>query len=131
MGSLLVLVLVVVGIMLALSSGGGSTGRTKTVSLEAGRSYADRVCLEENRRHQIAVTSELSDPQAEIEITVYSEDLSGRRNTIATNRARGRKCSVNFASPGFGEVPFYVMNHGPGSARCTITHDGLKNPNWP
>lgn len=87
-GGLLVVVLVVLGIALALRGGGsaGSPGRTKTVSLDARRSYADRIGLEANRHHQITVTSELSDPQTEIEITVFTQDLGGRSTTLATNR---------------------------------------------
>jgi hypothetical protein len=110
--------------------GGGlarSPGRTKTVTLEAKGQYFDQIGLEENRRHQMTVES---DAAVEIEIVILAEGLGGKRDRIASNKVRGKTCTVSFQSPGFGDTPFYVMNHGPGPATFTITHDGLKNPNW-
>jgi len=138
--ALLVIIVIVISIIfLAKRPGGGAggtglfagnAGKTKTVSLEAGAVYADKIGVEDKKSVRISVESELANPNAEIEITVFIADLAGRQNVLAANKTRGKSCSVNFISPGFGDTPFHVKNHGPGAAKCTITHNGMKNMNW-
>jgi hypothetical protein len=132
-GALIVLVLClgVGGIVYFFSGSGPNLGNTpgltagKLVSLQPGAGHFDRMTLErEGKRHKITVES---DPASDIEIVVEMAVMGGKSNreVIGQTRRSGKTCTLSFTAPGFGEVPFRVINHGAAATSCRIAHDGL------
>jgi hypothetical protein len=88
-----------------------------------GQTHYFSINCDEGQQMVVTIKTQLDDPKAYFGASVQVEGVISRKHTTLASGS-GPDIKLQWTSPGFGSLPILLSNHGPGNARCKITHNG-------
>jgi hypothetical protein len=110
-----VLVMGGVVVLVVLLAGGGSS-----FTLRPGERRTEFIEFQANREAHITIRSDVTAPGADVDLEVFD----GRRFPITADTGPEKDCHVRFLPRNTQRFRIEIVNLGPGTATCNLSHNG-------
>src|SRR5262249_55234754 len=117
------LILVLILVLIIVLAGRGGAGSESSFTLHPGNRHVEVVQFQQGAQAVISVRSDVTDPFTDVDLFVFE---GNGLNPVAVDTRISKDCDVRFMVNRTGQYRLEVVNLGPGTARCVLTHNGRR-----